>query len=422
MSSTGKRVLRQKLQILVAATKALCNNCGDCVKECAFLRKHGTPGQIVANFSAADRETLSRSFECYLCDLCTTVCPQGLDLTGLFLEMRREAVDRGFGEYREHKPLLNYERLGTSRHFSLYRLPRRCTTIFFPGCSLSGTRPDGVNKVFARLRKADPAVGIVFDCCSKPSHSLGREQYAGAMFGEMNDWLVQQGVKEVLVACPNCQVMFDSLGKGLRVRTVWEVLADAVEPLAQLCGTVTVHDPCVIRNAGPVHRAVRSLLERQGLTLEEMPHAGRTTLCCGLGGAVKLLAPELAEMTGVMRKNEAGGRRIITYCAGCVQALGAYTPTSHLVDILFDPERTLAGKKKGAGAPFTYLNRLLLKRAFKRKEGYAVTRERISDPDQDSQRNAPGSHSSSWSCWWRPWPAYTCRERPNTCGRISCGN
>jgi len=95
-----------------------------------------------------------------------------------------------------------------------------------------------------------------------------------------------------------------------------------------------------------------------------------------------MLHPELAASWGQLRKREAGGRRIITYCAGCVQSLGSQTPTNHLVDLLFAPVQTLAGKKKGAGAPFTYLNRLRLKRAFKRKEGYAVTRERTFIPEQ----------------------------------------
>lgn len=376
MSATSENQIRPKLRKLIAATVSGCTSCGKCVKECAFLRKYGTPAFIADGFYAADTKNLSRPFECSLCGLCTTVCPERLDLDGLFLEMRREAVDRGFGDYPEHKPLLNYERLGTSRRFSLYRLPRGCTTVFFPGCSLSGTRPDAVNKVFDRLRQVDPAAGIVFDCCLKPSHSLGREQYTNAMFGEMNDWLVQQGVKEVLVACPNCQVMFATFGRGLKVRTVWEVLTESGEPLEQVSGMVTVHDPCVIRDAQSAHQAVRTLLRRQGVTVEEMPHSGRTTVCCGKGGAVDMLNPELAASWGGLRKKEAAGRRIITYCAGCVQALGGHTPTNHLLDILFAPEQTLAGKKKGAGAPFTYLNRLRLKRAFKCKEGFAVTRER----------------------------------------------
>lgn len=386
MSEHTNNQLRPALQEQLAATKSNCTNCGECLPECAFLRKHGTPKAIAESITAADSGSLTRSFECSLCGLCSTVCLERLDLDGLFLEMRREAVDRGFGDYKEHRPLVTYEQLGTSRRFSLYRLPDGCRTIFFPGCSLSGTRPDGVKKVFAHLRQVEPAMGIVFDCCLKPSHILGREAYVNAMFAEMNSWLVQQGVIEVLVACPNCQVMFEKFGKELKVRTVWEALAGSGLQPEAASGTVTVHDPCAIRSADAVHQSVRTLLERQGLKVEEMPHSGRSTLCCGKGGAVDMLSPELGASWGELRKQEASGRRIITYCAGCVQALGGHTPTNHLVDVLFAPQQALAGKKKGAGAPFTYLNRLLLKRAFKRKEGFVVTRERTYTAEQQETK------------------------------------
>jgi uncharacterized membrane protein YdjX (TVP38/TMEM64 family)/Fe-S oxidoreductase len=416
---------RPELQRLISATISGCTGCGRCLKECAFLMKYGTPGYIADTFDAADARSLSRPFECSLCGLCTTLCPERLDLDGLFLEMRREAVDRGLGAYPEHNPLLSYERLGTSRRFTLYRLPEGCATVFFPGCSLSGTRPDGVKRLFFLLQQSDSTLGIIFDCCMKPSHSLGRAGFVSAMFAEMNDWLVRQGVEEVLVACPNCQSMFDTFGRGLKVRTAWEALAEAgrsenpvrcypplrkggqggfnlgklkanppESPIAKggLCldsRTITVHDPCVIRNAVPVHRAVRTLVKRQGLNVEEMPHSGGNTVCCGKGGAVDMLNPELAGSWVQLRKKEANGRRIITYCAGCVQALGGQMPTSHLVDLLFAPEQTLAGKKKGAGAPLTYLNRLRLKRSFKRKEGNAVTRERTFVHGEEGAKKSP---------------------------------
>lgn len=386
MNTTIENYLRPGLQKQISGTNAGCTNCGKCVRECAFLKKYGTPKEIAAGFTVSDHASLTRTFECSLCGLCSTVCPEGLDLHGLFLEMRREAVDRGFGDFPEHKPLVTYEKLGTSRRFSLYRLPEGCRTIFFPGCSLAGTRPDGVKKVFAHLRQVDPTIGIVFDCCLKPSHILGREAYVNAMFAEMNSWLVEQGVQEVLVACPNCQVMFEKFGQELNVRTVWEALAGSGLQPEVATGTVTVHDPCAIRSAGTVHQSVRTLLERQGLKVEEMPHSGRTTLCCGKGGAVDMLSADLAATWGELRKKEAGGRRIISYCAGCVQALGGHTPTNHLVDVLFAPRQTLAGKKKGAGAPLTYLNRLLLKRSFKRMEGFVVTRERTFIAEQGAPK------------------------------------
>jgi uncharacterized membrane protein YdjX (TVP38/TMEM64 family) len=53
------------------------------------------------------------------------------------------------------------------------------------------------------------------------------------------------------------------------------------------------------------------------------------------------------------------------------------------VDLLFEPEKTLAGKRKGAAAPFTYLHRLRLKKKFRRMEGFVVTRERTFVPDRE---------------------------------------
>lgn len=372
--------VRSPLQELSDTTVEGCTSCGKCVRECTFLRTYGTPKSIAASFDPTDRKSLDRAFECSLCGLCSAVCPEKLNIDGLFLEMRREAVDRNLGSYPQHKPLLSYEKVGTSRRFSLYRLPKGCTTVFFPGCSLPGTRPDAVHRLLALMQQSDPTVGVVFDCCLKPSHSLGREQYVRSMFEEMNQWLLRHGVQEVLVACPNCQTMFERLGHGLRVRTAWEALAEwGVQP-EKAAGTVTVHDPCVIRNAEVVHQAVRTLLERQGFEIQEMKHSGKKTVCCGKGGAVNLLKPELADEWGALRKREADGRRVITYCAGCVQALEQHTPTNHLVDLLFAPVQTLAGKKKGAKAPLTYLNRLRLKMSFKRKKGEAVLRERTFVP------------------------------------------
>ena len=104
MNNSSASQSRLELQRLIAATVSGCTSCGKCAKECAFLKKYGTPAFIADSFDAADSKTVARPFECSLCGLCTTICPERLDLDGLFLEMRREAVDRGTRRLSSFRP------------------------------------------------------------------------------------------------------------------------------------------------------------------------------------------------------------------------------------------------------------------------------------------------------------------------------
>jgi hypothetical protein len=59
---------------------------------------------------------------------------------------------------------------------------------------------------------------------------------------------------------------------------------------------------------------------------------------------------------------------------------GSKTGISPLLDLLFKPEATLQGRVKPAGPPWTYWNRLRLKRKLKKTMKVPVTRERILQP------------------------------------------
>ncbi|MEW6490685.1 MAG: VTT domain-containing protein, partial [Thermodesulfobacteriota bacterium] len=370
----------------LAAHRDRCTECGACVKPCAFLQQYGTPKALATAYNPEDAAQLAMPFACSLCGLCTAVCPEGLDPGEMFLELRREAVRRGAGKFAEHRGLMGYEARGTSPLYSYYALPAGCDTVFFPGCTFSGTRAQRVRQVFAALQEQIPHLGIVLDCCSKPSHDLGRQELFADRFGELRRSLVDHGVRTVLVACPNCFKVFQRYGEGLAVRTVQEVLADAPLPHeGVLEGLVTVHDPCVVRFEPGVQAAARRLLERTGLRVEEMRNAGRQTLCCGEGGAAGTVSPELAETWKPRRAEQARGRRVATYCAGCANQLARHTPTSHVLDLVFEPHTTLAGKVRVRKAPFTYLDRLGLKRHFQRTLDAAASWERPA-PTQAARR------------------------------------
>ncbi len=365
------------------AVSEKCIECSLCQKECAFLEIHGMPKPIADAFLASPKDRQSVAFECSLCGLCTAVCPVGVDPAAMFLEMRQDAVDHGGGNLPEHRVILDYERRGTSRRYTWYGLPGDCDMVFFPGCNLPGTRPARVMQLYECLRGIVPALGIVLDCCMKPSHDLGRERVFRKMFTEMREWLLENGVRTVLVACPNCHKVFREHGRELLVKTVYEILAQNRMPRAgRQMGKVVVHDPCAVRFEQSIHGAVRDLVKKMGLTIQDMPHQGEKTLCCGEGGSVGFLKPEFAKNWRSLRKEETSGQCTITYCAGCAGSLGAVMPTSHVLDLIFEPEATLSGKVKTSRAPFTYWNRIRLKARFKRLLATApAKRERTFSPD-----------------------------------------
>ena len=385
---TDEQPFPKALHLRLTEVSANCTGCGLCVRQCGFLQKHGNPQQLARNYLLQQGSNCTDPFACHLCGLCTALCPHQVDPAGLFLALRRAEFRQGRAEHPEYKRLRRYERLGTSRRFSWYALPQDCETIFFPGCSLAGSRPETTWKTFAHLRQTIPSIGIVLDCCTKPSHDLGDEDYFSAMFGELKTYLLHQGINQVLVACPSCERVFSTYAPELTTRMVYELLNELPLPAApSITGTVDIHDPCVARFNRSSQSAVRALLGKKGLQLSEPAQSGKTTLCCGAGGAVSYRYPERSAAWQDKHCQQLQTGHLVSYCASCTQVFAARTRSSHVLDLLFEPELTSAGKAAVAKGPLTYWNRLRLKARIRKNVAAAVTRERtFSGRPQDASR------------------------------------
>ena len=370
-----------------------CTSCGACAVRCAFLQEAGLPGEIASAWLSGNHQ--ADPFACSLCNLCTAVCPEKLNPGDFFLDLRRHLNRCQARDLRPYRPLLSYERLGASPWFAAEKLPANCDTAFFPGCNLPGSRPAATWQLFHRLQQHCPNLGLVLNCCHKPSHDLGRQDYFTSRFTALQQDLRRQGIRRLLVACPNCYKVFLQYGGELRVESVWEALAapaaettltmaqgavpPAEPPAAQQAvpaeaarqnggpdgsdgPLVTIHDPCPLRNRPALQQAVRRLAQEHGLQIKEMRASGRRTFCCGEGGAVGCKRPELAARWGELRREQAGTLPVLTYCAGCAGFLNrAGLPTIHLADLLADSRQALAGKAPVSKGLPTYLNRLLFK-------------------------------------------------------------
>ena len=354
---------------------AECVDCKICVQECSFLQEYGAPQKLALAWQQGDERECA-PFECSLCGLCSAVCPRKLNPSAMFLEMRRELVASGRGRFRQHKTIRKYERRGSSSLFSWFYLPAGCRTVFFPGCAFPGSRPQTLLRLFQFLQEVDPGMGIIFDCCSKPSHDLGDRVHFRKMFSELLQIVSGHGVEKVLTACPNCHRIFSEYGTGLQVESIYETLLTSMKTFPLVNKKMTIHDPCGVRFAKPVQESVRGLAQKLGLSIEEMKHSGKTSFCCGEGGAAGFLRPDFSRSWTGKRVAETGAKPVLTYCAGCTRFLGKKIRTDHILDLLFCTSGDTIQVSK---APFSYLNRYQLRRKLQKSlpAGYSGTRRQM---------------------------------------------
>lgn len=352
----------QTLSTHIAAIKEHCTGCGKCVGDCAFLTHYDYPGAIVAKFDFSQPQHQQIAYHCSLCGLCSAVCPEELDPCALFLAIRRQCAADGNLDQSPYRAILGYEKVGASALFSWRGIPKGCDTIFFPGCTLPGTRSGATLQIFAQLQRLVPNLGIILDCCAKPSHDLGKMDYFSYHFEKIHRYLVEHGISTVLVACPNCHKVFRSYAIGITVKTIYEfIYQSGCIAEVDIGLDVAVHDPCPMRHETVVQLAVRGLLTTLGVNFAEMRHHGRKTVCCGEGGMVDCAHPRFARSWTDARLHESSGKVLVTYCAGCCGYLNREVSTIHILDLLYRAKDVVKGTETATRAPFTYLHRLLLK-------------------------------------------------------------
>lgn len=374
-SPTGQ--IDDRLDRILRHTERACHNCSDCVRQCKFLQTYGTPAKIAAATRSGE-QPLENAFSCNLCQLCSAICRQQVTPHELFLEMRRASVRSGAGIFPEHRDLTEFEKNSTSKRLTWAGLPLGCHTVFFPGCTLSGSRPAAVRKVFELLQQACPGIGIVLDCCSKPSHDLGRDRTFRTLFGELRSWLSEAGVDQILTGCSGCQQVFEQYGAGIKARSIYEVLAEHPElfPEPAVQTEAKIHDPCATRFSAGTHQAARQVAHFLGINTVDMTHHEASTLCCGKGGGAHRYAPSMAGHWLEILHSEAGLNTTVTYCASCQSRLRDAFKTSHLLDFLVAPEQATKGEFKPPPPPLFTLNRMRLKHFFRRHLDAHRQRER----------------------------------------------
>lgn len=185
-----------------------------------------------------------------------------------------------------------------------------------PGCALSLYKPGVPQQMHDLLRDHLGDIKLHTICCR---HDPG---------------LLEGSV--IVNNCAGCDRRFRSLYPGVSTISFWEV-ADALPdlPLPDHTGLhVSVHDSCGYRHKPQVHAAVRSLLVKMGVEVEDAELSGTRSVCCGdnLYGAVP---NERVEARMRQRARQLPCDDVVVYCIGCVRAMESAGKRVHyLPDLL----------------------------------------------------------------------------------------
>jgi NADPH-dependent glutamate synthase beta subunit-like oxidoreductase len=330
------------------ADRCLACACSQCVKHCSFLQHYvqefpGTEKELVRLLGERGLSDPLIPYSCHYCGLCQAVCPKDLHAGQPCLSVREALVAGGRGPLPPHQGIQNYVKRGASPTFALSRpdpATGKAARVFFPGCSLAGHATAVVKAAYAHLRRRLPDTGIVLNCCGAPSYFMGETDVMLRIIGNVAGELAQLGAREVIVACTHCYQIFQEFLPEVKTRTIYEVLNEVGLPEAAPAGppwTFNIQDPCGARQAPQIHAAVRRLVTDLGYNVEEMAHNRERSICCGSGGMVPAVAPELAKKMTDFRLSEAT-RDLVTYCASCRARLAkAGHPTLHVLDLPFNP-------------------------------------------------------------------------------------
>jgi heterodisulfide reductase subunit D len=289
-----------------------------------------------------------------MCGACTTVCPTRIDLRQFWLAARTETVARHLAPEGLSAAQANVAETGNVYGYpneergdwveymldppdDLYQR-ETADVVYFVGCSTSfSPQVQRIAEAFVRVMTAAEVdftiLGEAEVCCGFPLQVAGMADQFEELIAQNVARVRATGASTIVFTCPACRMMwletYASHLPEVRPLHATEMLAELSLagrlPLEERKQVVTYHDPCDLARNGGVYEAPRQALAAiPGLELAEVHERRERGLCCGGGGDLEMVDPELtvriAEKT-FAKLEETGAETIVTACPQCVRTL-----------------------------------------------------------------------------------------------------
>jgi heterodisulfide reductase subunit D len=222
-----------------------------------------------------------------------------------------------------------------------FKLPKQANVVFFIGCVSSSLLIKIMNSAIKVLRKSDVSYTVLEDewCCGNILGTTGQgKSETFRTHAEHNLNAVKAtGANTLITACPGCYRTFTEMYPKYVDRPDFQVLhfteymadlidSDKISFKKSLDKTIAYHDPCELGRLSGIFEPPRKILETiPGLTLVELNDNKSNCNCCGNGGGINSLEPDLAMNLSLKKIDEVldtTAELLVSSCPNCRNGLG----------------------------------------------------------------------------------------------------
>lgn len=339
-----------------------CIQCGTCSSSCptAYAMDY-TPRQVwrLMQLGFVEEVLSSQTFWlCTVCSACQVRCRRGIDIKDEMVALKEWAIREDIlvpervatlrDTLIDHHNISgddNTTRLVWSQNLAERPIgvdPLRDTaeTVYFVGCvssfyPRSYSIPQALVQVMNRAEVEFTTLGGEEWCCGYPLYVAGmRDQMVDLARHNVRS-VRAVGARRVVFTCPSCHYAWSHLysevtsTSDLQFLHATEFLAELLDEDQLAMGPVeeivTYHDPCDLGRKGGVYDAPREVLAAiPGLELREMSMNRQDSLCCGGGGDVETVDPDVPAEVAAKRLAQVeatGARYVASACQQCERTL-----------------------------------------------------------------------------------------------------
>ena len=342
-----------------------CIDCKACMKGCLMMGEFtDSPKTLLETIQNSPANV---AFSCAACGYCEHVCPKDISIGEYFVERKKELAPSelhnfGYKAVLFHQVLSFSKPLTTIKKFSTTDYSHMA---FMPGCALGSYSPKLVGSIINHLQKVSPGMGVLMQCCGKPTRVLGDMPRFERFYSALERDIARLGATTIVTACENCYMSLKTLSPHVKTISLYEWLDQMGIPECSFehATPVALHDPCPTRLEPALHASVRSLLNKMKLPFKEFKYNRDKTQCCGSGGMLDLTNPKLAREQMVSRAHQTECDTIVSYCQECARSMSRGGKSGvHILDLLFTPTVAQSFKQPLHSTLTSWMNRYETKR------------------------------------------------------------